>query len=76
MKKRQKILLVDDETGIMPNLSAFLERSGFDTSAASYGEEALQQGEAVEPDLRVQPGSLCDLEHTTGTGAAHPGNRR
>ena len=53
MEKRQKILLVDDETAITSNLSAFLERSGFDTSAAADGEEALQGVEAFEPDLIV-----------------------
>ena len=53
MENRQKILLVDDETAITSNLSAFLERSGFDTAAAADGEEALQQVEAVDPDLIV-----------------------
>jgi DNA-binding response OmpR family regulator len=53
MEKRQKILLVDDETAITTNLSAFLVRSGFDTAAAADGEEALQQVEAVAPDLIV-----------------------
>jgi DNA-binding response OmpR family regulator len=47
------VLLVDDEPAITVNLAAFLERSGFATTVASDGEEALRQVEAVAPDLIV-----------------------
>src|SRR5574341_454224 len=48
-----KILLVDDETTIMANLSPFLERSGFDVETASNGETALRRMQEFKPDLTV-----------------------
>ena len=53
MANKPHILLVDDEQAITSNLSAFLNRSGFETSIAENGEEALQQVETVPPDLIV-----------------------
>ena len=53
MEKKPHILLVDDEQDITSNLSAYLSRSGFETSTAADGEEALQQVEKHPPDLIV-----------------------
>ena len=53
MDKKPHILLVDDEQDITSNLSAYLSRSGFETSTAGDGEEALQQVEKHPPDLIV-----------------------
>jgi DNA-binding response OmpR family regulator len=53
MEKKPHILLVDDEQDITSNLSAYLSRSGFETSTAGDGEEALQQVEKHSPDLIV-----------------------
>jgi DNA-binding response OmpR family regulator len=53
MEKKPHILLVDDEQDITSNLSAYLNRSGFETSTAGDGEEALQQVEKHAPDLIV-----------------------
>lgn len=50
---RARILLVDDETDITSNLSAFLERSGFSTETAPDGESALKKIEKQPPDLVV-----------------------
>jgi DNA-binding response OmpR family regulator len=50
---RIRILLVDDETDITANLSAFLERSVFSTDTASDGESALKKIERDKPDLVV-----------------------
>jgi DNA-binding response OmpR family regulator len=47
------ILLVDDESAIIENLSSFLERSGFVVSSASNGEEAIDKIEIEAPDLVV-----------------------
>jgi DNA-binding response OmpR family regulator len=47
------ILLVDDEGAITDNLSPFLQRSGYQVTVASNGEEALQQVQETEPDLVV-----------------------
>lgn len=53
MEKKPHILLVDDEQDITSNLSAYLNRSGFETSTAGDGEEALQQVKRYSPDLIV-----------------------
>ena len=53
MSEKSKILLVDDERAIIDNLASFLERSGFDVSTASNGEEALKQMDEEAPDLIV-----------------------
>jgi DNA-binding response OmpR family regulator len=53
MEKKPHILLVDDEQDITSNLSAYLNRSGFETSTAGDGEEALQQVAKHVPDLIV-----------------------
>ena len=53
MEKKPHILLVDDEQDITSNLSAYLNRSGFETSTAGDGEEALQQVKQLVPDLIV-----------------------
>ena len=47
------ILLVDDETAIIENLSSFLERAGFTVSTSANGDEALKQIENASPDLVV-----------------------
>jgi DNA-binding response OmpR family regulator len=53
MANKPHILLVDDEQAITSNLSAFLNRSGFETSIAENGEQALSQVESTPPDLIV-----------------------
>ena len=45
MEKKQHILLVDDEQAITSNLAAYLNRSGFETSVAGDGKEALDKVE-------------------------------
>lgn len=53
MENKPHILLVDDEQDITSNLSAYLNRSGFETSTAGDGEEALQRVAEHAPDLIV-----------------------
>ncbi len=53
MERSTRILLVDDEAAITDNLSPFLERSGFQVTVSTNGEEALQQVQESEPDLVV-----------------------
>ncbi len=53
MNPRPNILLVDDEHDITANLSAFLERSGFDTQTAADGLEALAAIASSAPELVV-----------------------
>lgn len=53
MSTNPHILLVDDESAITDNLTPFLQRSGFDASTASNGEEALEIIAAGNVDLIV-----------------------
>jgi len=53
MSTKSRILLVDDEQAITDNLSAFLQRSGFDVAVACDGEEALRKAATFGPDLIV-----------------------
>jgi len=53
MLPKPTILLVDDEPAIRENLSAFLNRTGFNSFTASDGEIALSQIQTITPDLVV-----------------------
>lgn len=53
MSPQAHILLVDDEQAIIENLAPFLERSGFQVSTASNGQEAIEIIEAHPPELVV-----------------------
>ncbi len=46
-----RILIVDDEPNIVMSLEFILQQSGFETSVARDGEEALQEVERFRPDL-------------------------
>ena len=47
----RKILIVDDEPNIVTSLSFLMKKSGFETSVARDGEEALTEVERFHPDL-------------------------
>ncbi len=53
MNKKYRILLVDDESAIIENLTPFLIRSGFSVSTASNGSEALNKINALSFDLVI-----------------------
>ena len=53
MDKKTHILLVDDEEAITSNLASYLNRSGFETSVAGDGEQALSRVRSKPPDLIV-----------------------
>lgn len=52
MSTQAHILLVDD-SAIIDNLAPFLERSGFEVSTASTGEDAIAIIEIEMPELIV-----------------------
>jgi len=47
----KKILIVDDDTGIMVALKFLLEQNGYDTLIAFSGEDAMEVVERHHPDL-------------------------
>ena len=53
MSEKLKILLVDDEPGIVKMVSKRLEMEGFDVSGAMDGEQALLQVQTLRPDLII-----------------------
>jgi len=46
-----KVLIVDDEPNIVTSLQFLMKRSGFETSVARDGDEALAEVERFHPDL-------------------------
>ncbi|MEO6144999.1 MAG: response regulator [Dermatophilaceae bacterium] len=47
----QKVLIVDDEPNIVTSLTFLMKKSGFETSVARDGDEALAEVERFRPDL-------------------------
>ena len=56
MSPQTCILLVDDEAAIIENLAPFLERSGFEVTTASNGEDALTRS---KPNCRNWLSVMC-----------------
>jgi DNA-binding response OmpR family regulator len=47
----KKVLIVDDEPNIVTSLTFLMKKSGFETSVARDGDEALAEVERFAPDL-------------------------
>jgi two-component system, OmpR family, alkaline phosphatase synthesis response regulator PhoP len=47
----RKVLIVDDEPNIVTSLTFLMKKSGFQTSVARDGDEALTEVERFNPDL-------------------------
>ena len=47
----RKVLIVDDEPNIVTSLTFLMKKSGFETSVARDGDEALTEVERFNPDL-------------------------
>ena len=47
----RKVLIVDDEPNIVTSLTFLMKKSGFETSVARDGDEALAEVERFHPDL-------------------------
>ena len=57
-----RILIVDDEAGIVRLISMYLEREGFQTTSARSGGEALSMVAENPPDLVVLDIMLPDVD--------------
>ena len=63
MSDRAKILLVDDEPGMLRYIKTLLEVDNHDVETASTGEQALQTVEkGLEPDLVLLDLGLPDID--------------
>lgn len=56
MKRRSRILVIDDETAVRENVMRFLQLEGYLPSEAEDGERGIQMALRSPPDL-----VLCDL---------------
>jgi len=61
--RRQRILIVDDDTAVQVSLALLLKQSGFDTCCADDPRQALQQLDAGPVDLVLQ-----DMNFSLQTG--------
>lgn len=52
-QKRQKVLLVDDDTFLLSSLKMVLINAGYDVDTATRGKEALGKVQKTLPDLFV-----------------------
>ncbi len=59
---RQKVLVVDDDTGTAGYVCDYLEKSGYDALEAHDGETALQTIRCEKPDLVVLELTLPDRD--------------
>jgi DNA-binding NtrC family response regulator len=50
-RDRPRVLVVDDEAGILETLQILLRNEGFDTHVAEGGKAALEQIESLSPDI-------------------------
>jgi len=51
--KKERLLVVDDETDLLAELQPLLSRAGYEVTLASDGEQALAQIERQRPDLVI-----------------------
>ena len=58
---RPKLLIVDDEEGIIEELVGFFQEEGFDVSAATDGERGIQLLKSENPDLCLLDLKLPDM---------------
>jgi DNA-binding response OmpR family regulator len=56
-----KVLIVDDERGIIEVLEAYLERQGYEIQSAENGVEALRKVKSFDPDLMILDLMLPDI---------------
>jgi len=59
---KSKVLIIDDETAILDNLSSFLERSGFDVKQACNGVIGLEKTSEYQPDVIVLDVMMPELD--------------
>jgi len=53
MVKRKRVLVVDDEPGVLRFVQISLDKAGYDVTTTSSGEEALSLARSAEPDIMV-----------------------
>ena len=57
----KKILIVDDETGIVEEVKAYFEEEGYEVSTADTGKQGLEMLEKTRPDILLLDVKLPDM---------------
>jgi DNA-binding NtrC family response regulator len=57
----RRVLLVDDDNGILSSLGTFFERHGYVVSKAATGQQGIQAFQQQEPDVTVLDLGLPDM---------------
>ena len=57
----RKLLIVDDEVGIIDEVKSFFEEEGYEVHTADTGKEGLDAVAAVKPDLLLLDMKLPDM---------------
>ena len=57
----KKLLIIDDEGGIVDEIKSFFEEEGYEVHSADTGKEGLEQLAAVKPDLVLLDMKLPDM---------------
>ena len=61
----KKILIVDDETGIIEEVKSYFEEEGFQIYTADTGKEGIDWLQQVKPDLVILDMKLPDMSGLT-----------
>lgn len=56
-----KLLIVDDEVGIVEEVSSFFAEEGFDVSTADSGADGIKLVNSVKPDILILDIKLPDI---------------
>jgi two-component system, OmpR family, response regulator len=59
--RRERILIVEDDDGVVKSLNSLLEYSGYDVTAIREGASALNKVSRFEPDLVILDLQLPDI---------------
>ncbi len=62
MKKRPKVLIVDDERVIADTLAIILNQHGYDASAVYTGEGAVEAARVLVPNLIISDVVMKDMD--------------
>jgi DNA-binding response OmpR family regulator len=64
LEERKRILIVDDDEGILESLKAILELKGYEVDTAKTGQEAIEKSKARFYNLALLDIKLPDMEGT------------
>ena len=57
----KKLLIIDDETGIIDEVKSFFEEEGYEVHTADTGKDGIETLKRVQPDLVIVDVKLPDM---------------